>query len=63
MYRLYRQVEDFRFEDITDQAGVGGDKAWGTGAAMADVDNDGDLDIYVCNYDAANSLYINDGKG
>ena len=61
--RLYRQVDNFKFEDITERAGVGGGTAWGAGAAMADVDNDGDLDIYVCNHDGPNSLYINDGKG
>ncbi len=30
---------------------------------MVDIDNDGDLDIYVCNYDAPNELWINDGGG
>lgn len=61
--RLYRQVGDYRFEDVTEQAGVDGGAAWGGGAAMADVDNDGRLDIYVCNYDAPNQLYINQGDG
>ena len=32
-------------------------------AAMADVNNDGRLDIYVCNYDSPNQLYINQGDG
>ncbi len=36
---------------------------WGCGTAMADVDGDADLDIFVCNYDAANRLWLNDGKG
>ena len=36
---------------------------WGCGTAMADVDSDGDLDIFVCNYDAPNKLWLNDGKG
>lgn len=58
---LYLQRDKLRFEDVTTQAGVDGGDAWGTGAAMADVDNDGDLDIYVCNYDSAAELYLNDG--
>ena len=62
--KLYRQTETaFRFEDITAAAGVGGGKAWGTGAALADLDNDGDLDLYICNYDSPNALYLNDGMG
>lgn len=36
---------------------------WGTGVAMADVEGDADLDIYLCNYDAPNRLWLNDGKG
>ena len=62
--RLYRQTEvAFRFEDVTERAGVAGDEAWGTGAALADIDNDGDLDLYICNYDSPNQLYLNDGRG
>ncbi len=38
-----------RFVDVTDQAGVG-DERWGTSAAFADLDGDGDLDLYVANY-------------
>ena len=36
---------------------------WGVSPAMADVDGDGDLDIYVCNYDFPNRLWLNDGHG
>ncbi|MEC9055982.1 MAG: VCBS repeat-containing protein, partial [Verrucomicrobiota bacterium] len=62
--KLYRQTgEPFQFEDITVAAGVDGGDDWGTGAAMADLDNDGDLDIYVCNYDSPNALYLNNGAG
>ena len=62
--RLYRQEGgSFKFGDITRNAGVEGEDAWATGAALADVDNDGDLDLYVCNYDSPNALYLNDGSG
>ena len=40
-----------RFEDVTDQMGVaGGQDEWSTGAAFADFDGDGDLDLFVANY-------------
>ena len=59
--RLYRQTGDLAFEDATDAAGLGERQAWGTGASFADIDNDGDLDLYVCNLDAPNWLFINQG--
>ncbi len=65
--RLYINQGDFRFTDVTESAGVGGDtQGWPTGVTMADVNGDGFLDIYVCrsNYldrSGANQLYINNG--
>ena len=64
--RLYRNLGDFRFHDVTDKAGLGaahGGQAWGSGASFADVDNDSDLDLYVCGYDTPNRLYVNQGDG
>jgi len=61
--RLYRQKAPWKFEDVTEKAGVAGGDAWGAGAAFADVDNDGDLDLYVCNYNSPNRLFINKGDG
>ncbi|MFP6872137.1 MAG: FG-GAP-like repeat-containing protein [Verrucomicrobiales bacterium] len=61
--RLYIQTGNLIFKDITQAAGVAGDHAWGTGSSIIDIDNDGDRDIYVCNYDTANSLYLNQGNG
>lgn len=64
--RLYLQVgsansaESFRFRDVTEQAGVDGGDTWGSGTTMVDIDNDGDLDIYVCKYDSPNELFINE---
>ncbi len=59
--RLYRNLGDFHFEDVTEQAGVGDDL--GMGASFFDIDNDGDLDLYVCRFDRPNRLYINGGDG
>ena len=51
-YALYRNKGDGTFEDITTRAGLGGDRDWPTSAALADLDGDGDLDLYVCHYAA-----------
>ena len=59
---LFRQTGNFTFEDITEKAGVSGGNAWGSGVAMVDIENDGDLDIYVCNHGTPNQLFLNDGK-
>lgn len=49
--RLYRNVEGKRFEDVTPLAGVAGaGNDWSTSAAWLDVNNDGLLDLFVCNY-------------
>lgn len=66
--KLYLNKGNWQFEDITDQAGVGGKGAWTTGVTMADVNGDGKLDIYVCNSgdvpkaQRTNELFINHGN-
>ena len=65
--RLYLNKGDFKFEDITDFAGVAGTKSWSTGVSIADINADGFLDIYVSNSgdikgdNKQNELYINNG--
>ena len=65
--RLYLNKGEFKFEDITGKAKVGGTKAWSTGVTMVDINADGYLDIYVCNSgdiagdNKQNELFINNG--
>ncbi|MCJ7753317.1 MAG: VCBS repeat-containing protein, partial [Thermoanaerobaculales bacterium] len=51
---LYRNRGDGRFADVTETAGVSGTigdtKPWSVGSAWLDFDNDGDLDLFVVNY-------------
>jgi hypothetical protein len=61
--RLYKNLGDFRFRDVTAEAGVHDPEMQGSGATFADVDNDGDLDIYACSYAGPNRLFINQGPG
>ena len=57
---LYRNDGDGTFTEITDIAGVG-HQGYGMGCVFADVDADGNLDLYVTNY-GANILYRNNGN-
>jgi hypothetical protein len=59
--RLYRQKDDGTFEDVTEKAGVKG-VGYSIGAAAADYDNDGYVDLYVTGY-GKNFLYHNNGDG
>ncbi|MGI9243560.1 MAG: FG-GAP repeat domain-containing protein, partial [Verrucomicrobiales bacterium] len=61
--RLFRQTSRMKFEDVGPGAGIGGGDSWAIGCAFADVDNDGDSDVYVCNYISPNQLFLNNGDG
>ena len=66
---LYRNLGNGRFEDVTAASGIGS-VARTNGAGWADVDNDGDADLYITRADARavagfrhHLLYVNDGSG
>lgn len=67
--KLYLNKGNYKFEDITQKAGVAGTADWCTGVTMADVNNDGYMDIYVCavagklGLKGQNMLYINNHDG
>lgn len=63
--KLYLNKGNWQFEDISQKAGLRQDSMWSTGAMMVDINNDGWLDIYICNSghmkdgNRRNKLYIN----
>ncbi len=59
--RLYRQEDNGTFTDVTSISGLG-DQGYGMGVAIGDIDNDGDLDVYISN-DGPDALYLNNGNG
>ncbi len=67
--KLYLNEGSFKFKDITQSAAVDGGKGWDNGVTMADINNDGLQDIYVCkggfedtDEERRNLLYINQGN-
>lgn len=60
---LYRNLGDWRFEDVTDSAGVACDGQFSSGAVFADVDGDADLDLLVTSFGGRHALFLNDGQG
>ena len=65
--KLYLNLGQFRFRDVTADAHLTERDRWTTGVTLADVNGDGRLDIYVCHaglkpaFARANTLYINQG--
>lgn len=68
--KLYFNQGNFKFKDVTQESGIINDASWSTSVVVADVNNDGYLDIYVTKelYDhqpvlRKNKLYVNKGDG
>ena len=61
--RLYRNRGDGTFADVTAAAGLGREFGPALGAASADFDNDGWLDLFVANDQRENQLWVNQGGG
>ena len=59
--KLYRNLGGGKFQDVTDAAGVGF-RGFTHGVIASDYDNDGDPDLFLCNY-GSNVLYLNNGDG
>ena len=65
--RLFRNLGDWKFEDVSEKAGIADRGAaaavWKQGVTFDDVNNDGWLDVYVCRFNAPNLLYLNQQDG
>jgi hypothetical protein len=67
--KLYLNKGNWKFEDVTEKAGIKSNHKWHTGVTLADVNGDGWLDIYICNSgeiagdNRANELWINQHDG
>lgn len=66
--KLYLNLGDFKFKDVTELSDVAGFNGWATGVTMADINGDRKLDIYVSYlgdyriYKGRNQLFINEGN-
>jgi hypothetical protein len=59
--RLYKNLGQNKFQDMTEKSGLGY-RGFCHGIIAGDIDNDGDVDVFLCNY-GSNVLYLNNGDG
>ena len=59
--RLYKNLGNNQFKDVTEASGLGY-RGFCHGIIAGDIDNDGDQDVFLCNY-GRNVLYLNNGDG
>jgi hypothetical protein len=62
-HRLYHNLGDGRFEDVTDRSGFGKAPGKGMGIGIADFNNDGWMDVFIANDTERNFLFLNQGNG
>ena len=62
-FTLFRNNGDGTFTDVSAESGIAQSKGAGMGVICADLDNDGDTDIFVGNDKTGNLFFVNDGKG
>ncbi len=61
--RLYRNLGDGRYEDVSERSGIAAAKEPGLGVVAADFNRDGKIDFYVANDGKPNFLWLNQGDG
>lgn len=59
--RLFKNLGGGKFKDVTEPSGLGF-RGFCHGIIVGDIDNDGDQDVFLCNY-GTNALYLNNGDG
>lgn len=61
--KLYKNNGEGSFTEVTEGAGITAPPGKGLGVVCGDVDNDGDIDIFIANDTTPNMLYLNKGNG